>query len=382
MNSKKRVLILLLLFINSMVSAKTFYVSPTGSDANPGTLAQPWKTWHYAFNHTPSGDTCYFRGGTYKPYSTKIGASLYSPNNNGTRNNPTCFFNYPGEIPELDCQNVYNMNNQIGIGIADAENFHFKGLTVKNVRQIQTQLWAYGWLIWNYGNTQGSAPNNIIFENCNAYNIGGNAFASFGSDSLYFINCDSYIVADSLSTADPGGQGSGFTIYDGSYTDAPNKSYFYFHGCRAWQCSDQGFQIATSGLVVFDSCWAIHNGDMPFHGNNEPKGSGWKFWYNQPSWIDIRKTQVIMRNCIAAFNELFGINWTSAPATTPKPRAHIYNNFVYNNGLDVGKSTSFGNGFNDRPSTDTTGQWDRWYKNNLSYNNMGTPSWGPDGDFI
>ena len=121
---------------------------------------------------------------------------------------------------------------------------------------------------------------------------------------------------------------------------------------------------------------------MPFHGNNEPKGSGWKFWYNQPSWIDIRKTQVIMRNCIAAFNELFGINWTSAPATTPKPRAHIYNNFVYNNGLDVGKSTSFGNGFNDRPSTDTTGQWDRWYKNNLSYNNMGTPSWGPDGDFI
>ena len=43
----------------------TYYVSTSGSNTNPGTLAQPWKTIQKAANTVTQGDTVYIRGGTY-----------------------------------------------------------------------------------------------------------------------------------------------------------------------------------------------------------------------------------------------------------------------------------------------------------------------------
>ncbi|MBS0180830.1 MAG: right-handed parallel beta-helix repeat-containing protein [Nitrospira sp.] len=43
----------------------TYYISPTGSNANPGTLAKPWLTWAYAFAKSSCGDTLIVMDGTY-----------------------------------------------------------------------------------------------------------------------------------------------------------------------------------------------------------------------------------------------------------------------------------------------------------------------------
>jgi parallel beta helix pectate lyase-like protein len=43
-----------------------FYVSPSGSDANAGTLAAPWKTLQKAMNTLTAGQTAYVRAGTYR----------------------------------------------------------------------------------------------------------------------------------------------------------------------------------------------------------------------------------------------------------------------------------------------------------------------------
>ncbi len=43
----------------------TYYVSPTGSDSNPGTLSQPWKNPGYASQKLKPGDTLIILGGTY-----------------------------------------------------------------------------------------------------------------------------------------------------------------------------------------------------------------------------------------------------------------------------------------------------------------------------
>src|SRR5690348_4895085 len=40
------------------------YVSPNGSDSNPGTLSQPWKTAQHAFSSVHAGQTVCFRHGT------------------------------------------------------------------------------------------------------------------------------------------------------------------------------------------------------------------------------------------------------------------------------------------------------------------------------
>jgi hypothetical protein len=45
--------------------AADYYVAPTGNDANPGTLAQPWATWDKVLATAKAGDAVYFREGEY-----------------------------------------------------------------------------------------------------------------------------------------------------------------------------------------------------------------------------------------------------------------------------------------------------------------------------
>jgi hypothetical protein len=46
--------------------ATQFVVAPNGDDANPGTLARPWRTIQKAANVAPPGSTVAIRGGTYR----------------------------------------------------------------------------------------------------------------------------------------------------------------------------------------------------------------------------------------------------------------------------------------------------------------------------
>jgi hypothetical protein len=46
-------------------SARTFYVSPVGSDGNPGTLRRPWKTVEKALETLRPGQRALVRAGTY-----------------------------------------------------------------------------------------------------------------------------------------------------------------------------------------------------------------------------------------------------------------------------------------------------------------------------
>ena len=49
----------------SLALAADIYVSTTGNDANPGTLAAPVQTIKHALQLANSGDTIFLRGGTY-----------------------------------------------------------------------------------------------------------------------------------------------------------------------------------------------------------------------------------------------------------------------------------------------------------------------------
>lgn len=46
--------------------AADYFVSPAGSDSNPGTMAQPFRTLGHAVTFLSPGDTCYLREGTYR----------------------------------------------------------------------------------------------------------------------------------------------------------------------------------------------------------------------------------------------------------------------------------------------------------------------------
>jgi len=379
----KQIVFILLLIISQAANSTIYWVTPRGNDANTGldsSSTGAWKSWHYGFNHVTPSDTLYIRGGVYESYSTSIGARINSHNMDGTRDHPTCFFAYPpdwvmGNFPVLDCQRMYGWP-RYGVQITNATNLHFKGLIVKNVRQTikADYSWNKGWIIHSDDHkyhSSGWHPNNITLENCVAHNIGGPGIVVGTTDTAYIINCDVFNICDTLTTYDPGGSGSGFAYAARKDTqDDAENSYVVVSGCRAWDCSDQGFSANGAGTAIFENCWSLNNGNNPFETNIQNKGSGWKFWY----WdTDIVKNpdivQLTMHNCIAAHNAFCGINWTS-DREMPEIRAHIYNNFIYNNTYEVYNwGDKWGYNIWDEANIDTVGRWDHLYFNNVSYVN-------------
>jgi chitodextrinase len=77
-----------------------YYVSPAGSDVNPGTLDRPWKTLQKAMATLRAGDTAYLRAGTYEEMTQRSCDSSYNTltwSVSGTSLAPITISGYPGE---------------------------------------------------------------------------------------------------------------------------------------------------------------------------------------------------------------------------------------------------------------------------------------------
>ena len=86
------------LFFVSLCSAQPYFVSPSGDDANPGTLAKPFVTLQRAqlAARQKHGDV-FLRGGTYYLPAPLV----FTPEDSGTKNTPTIFQNYKNEAPVI-----------------------------------------------------------------------------------------------------------------------------------------------------------------------------------------------------------------------------------------------------------------------------------------
>lgn len=74
----------------------TYFVSPTGDDAMPGSESQPWGSFQYAMDSAQPGDTVCFREGNY------VVEDAVHVTQSGTAEAPIVFIAYPGERPVLD----------------------------------------------------------------------------------------------------------------------------------------------------------------------------------------------------------------------------------------------------------------------------------------
>lgn len=71
-----------------------YYVSPDGSNGNPGTLQQPWKTLDFAGKKIKAGDTLFIRGGIYQ--------EQFYIHNSGTETSPIVVSGYNDEEVLID----------------------------------------------------------------------------------------------------------------------------------------------------------------------------------------------------------------------------------------------------------------------------------------
>jgi hypothetical protein len=342
----------ILFLVCSVVNAQNaFYVAVDGNDSNDGSKGSPWQTWQKGFTSGEPGDTVFIRGGVWYPtdyygvsksvvYVDPYGKGYGPTGNDGKVENPICIFAYPGETPILDCSQVDTIGETFNVGITfyNANYYHIRGITLRNVYQINAG--RYSQIATGISGTNST---NFTFENITVHDIGGRGFSYFTAfgvpeneggplptpgDTTKWINCDVYNCADPYSyTGHPNQEHDPYNGGDGWKCQNYGDAFFLFDGCRAWNCSDDGFDPSGSQVTVIRNCWSFYNGwyASVLDGNGFKTGG---VTVNRPG------PSRFVYNCISAFNFRSGL-YDLDYSCFARNNSRIFNNTFYKNGWGV-----------------------------------------------
>jgi hypothetical protein len=289
LHQRLRVSLLLLIVWVSVSSsdAAQFFVSPTGSDTNPGTFDLPFLTITKAMSLSSTvfqpGDTIYLRGGTYTVTAT------ITISKTGTNTARYCLYAYPGERALFDCSSMAYSSNNRGIYLSGSY-WHIRGIDIKSAGDNGIYI---------------KGSNNVVefcsfFENRDTgCQLGG------GASYNRIINCDSYFNADSATNY---GNADGFS----PKMDVGTGNYFL--GCRSWENADDGWdgylRSANDVTTTLEQCWTFRNGYIkdgtstgtpPYEGN----GNGFKTGGSDTANL---MHNVVLKRCLAFDNRVKGFD--------------------------------------------------------------------------
>jgi len=282
-----------------VVSSSTIiYVSPTGSDSNPGTFALPYATITKAIAQVTAGDTIYVRGGNYT--TTKV----ISISKSGTASAKYYLLAYPGERPVLDCSSMSVSGSNRGINLTGSY-WYIKGISIYHAGD-------------NGMNISGS--NNTV-EFCSFYeNSDTGLQLGVGAANNQIINCDSYYNADPAN-----GNADGFS----PKLDVGSGNYFY--GCRAWQNSDDGYDGYLRGTdnvnTTLENCWAFKNGYLKDGSQSAGNGNGFKMGGSDDKTLNHNFT---LKNCLSFQNLVKGFDQNNNKGSMTLYNCTAFSNGSYN----------------------------------------------------
>jgi hypothetical protein len=281
-----------------------FYVSPGGDDSTgDGSETKPFFSLQKAINLVSAGDTIWMKGGVYS-YSTRINI-----NTSGTAEEMISIRSVAGERAILDFSAMADEDANQGIRLTGSY-WHLYGLDIKgagdNGLLIERNKPSGGGYADIKDKTD-EAHDNII-EMCNFYE-NRDAGVQLKNLAAYnkIINCDSYNNRDS-SDGDADGFAPKLTLGTGNY----------FYGCRAWQNSDDGYDLylkcSEDGfpqdmLTTIENCWAFMNGYYK-DGVTIGQGNGNGFKLGGSGDKDQRH-DVILRRCLSFENLQKGFDQNS-----------------------------------------------------------------------
>lgn len=251
--------------------AKDIHVATTGNDANDGSEASPLLTIHKAVDIVEAGDRILIHEGTYYiPERIKIPELPTNPDLrcemrawpdeaagkviiDGSKMNPSS-------------SNEFKMSRCIYVNHL-ANYWTFYGLVLQNAKDNGMKLEGSYNIIerctFRYNNDTGlqiGMFKDFSIEETKSFPISGTPQFNPGYTYCRYnkvINCDSYENADlvAYNGSDDGGDADGFAckLFPGPGTE--------FHGCRAWNNSDDNWDLyMVYHPVVIDHCWAYHAG--------------------------------------------------------------------------------------------------------------------------
>ena len=275
--------IMLLTITVGLATAETYYVSPDGSDGNPGSIDQPFQTIRYAISQINGGDIIYLREGTYYPSQT-----IRIERASGTKDQPTSLFAYPGEQPIVDGSQFTVFDPDKGdndILRLQAAYWHVKGLFLRNSP-------AGGIIVL------GSTAVGNQLEQLRVYDNRDTGIDLYGGASQTLVlNCDSYRNFDSQTN---GENADGFTA---KFDVGPGT---VFRGCRAWANSDDGWDFwKANNVVTVENCYSYDNGFDIWDFGNAFTGNGNGFKLGRDGGAHV------LKNCVAWGNRVRGFDSNS-----------------------------------------------------------------------
>jgi hypothetical protein len=365
MKTEKKLIIAALLLINVIGNTATYYVAPWGNDTSSGSFEEPWATFQKAINAAQPGDIVYFRGGVYVSTERNTINPKDSKGHSGTSANPICYFGYPpdvaaGNMPVFDCSLHCGLLGEIYnsfLNLYYIEYIQFKDFEIRNIYQCAAVASA----VISADYCRNLTFNHIVIHDVGAprgFWILGGAWKSMNdkglatdvpyydtyTDTTRFINCDVYNLCDTI-----GGGNAGDAFFTAHY----EGNYVLFDGCRAWNYSDDGWDVHLNdgAEIVFKDCWAMASDKYAVF---DIEGNGWKI---SAAYYPIEIHGYTFTNCIAVhcpgvgfYNNIFVDyeNYYSANSV-------FYNNTAYKCGI----------GFSD--DSDISSPSTSIYKNNISY---------------
>jgi parallel beta-helix repeat protein len=290
--------------------ATEYYVAPTGSDTNAGSMAAPFASIQKAGSVASAGDTVWLRAGTY--YNT---AQITISKSGQSDTSNIKFWAYANEIPILDCSKYKTSNPAVDVPciLITGSFLYFRGLEIANGPVGASG--AHSIDMVRVKNAQ-----HDTFELLNIHHgFGPGLFFDGGTGGHLVLNCDSHDNYDKDGSQGDGQNGDGFGVH--YQTTGPST---VIRGCRAWLDSDDGYDLIGQEVSVHvENSFAVQNGyanggsTSPAEGN----GNGFKMGSSQ-----VAACRHIIENNVAWKNRAAGFyaNHSSGGNTW-------YNNTAYMN---------------------------------------------------
>ena len=329
-------LALIVLTIGHMTSAPalaatcTHYVATTGNDANPGTLAAPWRTIQKAANTLAPGNTACIRGGVY--------SEVVTVNVSGSAGGGFITFqSYPGEQAVLDGT---SLTVPLGWGpmirIENKTYITIQGLELRNYRSSVKNHSPIGIFVTGFGDHI-ELRNNLIHHVETNYTgkSGGDAhgIAIYGTaapaaitnviidgNQLYSLKLGS---SESLVV---NGNVDGFQITNNGVHDNNNIGIdvIGFEGKSPDPVLDQ----ARNGVIRGNTVYNINSYGNPAYGTDRSAGG---------LYIDGGRDTLVEQNVVHDAN--IGVELASEHAGHATSGITLRSNFFYNNtqaGIAIG----------------------------------------------
>ena len=310
-------LLLVLVSIAGPLWAAEYYVSPSGSDSNPGTEAAPFATPNQALREAASGDTVILRQGTY------VGEEIRFETPNVTMKS------YPGEWAVLNNPDPDDITIQFRLGSDGSKLERLEVTGAFYAIKMQSN--------WDWDEPTRFGASNITITDCKIHDTANACIkVTPGCDDITVQGCEIY----NSGVTDPGSA----EAIDNVNGDRMTVTNCYIHDIRGAGLYAKGGAI---GMRV-DRCMVV-NCD----------GGGVMIGFDtSPEWFDLgvnpdyyENIDGMVTNCIIINTQYAGIGMYGAL----NPR--VYNNTLINTAQEGHAAIYFGLTYQDwdpvarRPST-------------------------------